>query len=164
MYRASESSLTLSSEYHRKWAIHQIESLPDSLALNIALNPDGLQPGAQETVGDCWQWTGTTQKGYGPHRLIYEILRTKVGRVFVLDHLCRNRGCVNPDHLEPVTTQENIQRGQGARGFLTSKERQELYELAANGPRHPDEDVPEIPRGPKGYARMIRPRPEERQV
>lgn len=71
----------------------------------------------------CWQWVGATaSKGYGrvkyagrlevAHRLVFATLRGAIPDGLVLDHLCRNRGCVNPDHLEPVTNRTNILRGQ----------------------------------------------------
>lgn len=67
----------------------------------------------------CWNWVGkSTKQGYGvwqitvvAHRLSWEIERGKVPEGLVLDHLCRNPSCVNPDHLEPVTIRENIRRG-----------------------------------------------------
>ncbi len=70
----------------------------------------------------CWQWTGhLTQSGYGSiyfnrkatpvHRFAYELLVGKIPDGLVIDHLCRNRGCVNPAHLEPVTERVNILRG-----------------------------------------------------
>jgi len=69
----------------------------------------------------CWNWTGAkTAKGYGrfhlggnkhAHRVSYEIYKGPIPNGLVLDHLCRNPNCVNPDHLEPVTLVENIQRG-----------------------------------------------------
>jgi hypothetical protein len=77
-------------------------------------------------VGDCWQWTDSLAiEGYGSfrvgdrsiraHRWTYEHLVGPIPAGLQLDHLCKNRGCVNPDHLEPVTQQENIRRGaQGA--------------------------------------------------
>lgn len=68
-----------------------------------------------------------TQKGYGEiriggrdaprrrvHRLSWQIHRGGVPQGLVLDHLCRNRACWNPDHMEPVTNRENILRGVGA--------------------------------------------------
>jgi len=45
------------------------------------------------------------------HRAVYESERGPIPEGMTLDHLCRNRGCVNPDHLEPVTNRENILRG-----------------------------------------------------
>jgi hypothetical protein len=69
----------------------------------------------------CWLWTGgVSPNGYGKtsgkyaHRLSWEIHRGALPRIrsMVVDHLCRNRLCVNPDHLELVTQQENINRGE----------------------------------------------------
>jgi hypothetical protein len=71
----------------------------------------------------CWEWTAAKYKdGYGnfrfdehnhrAHRLSYEYLVGPIPAGLVIDHLCRNIVCVNPDHLEPVTPRENILRGQ----------------------------------------------------
>jgi hypothetical protein len=46
------------------------------------------------------------------HRLVYEHLRGPIPDGYVPDHLCRNRGCCNPDHIEPVTGRENVLRGE----------------------------------------------------
>lgn len=74
-------------------------------------------------VGDCWQWTGTNQNGYGIvgghrkgnwkycHRFSYELLRAEIPEGLHIDHLCRNKLCLNPWHLEPVTQRENNLRG-----------------------------------------------------
>lgn len=70
----------------------------------------------------CWLWTGRLdQDGYGhfrqdyrrtgAHRFAYEYFVGPIPRGLVVDHLCRVRHCVRPDHLEPVTTQENFIRG-----------------------------------------------------
>lgn len=61
--------------------------------------------------GGCWLWAGyRNPKGYGPHRRAYEALVGPVPDGMQLDHLCRVRHCVNPEHLEPVTAQENVLR------------------------------------------------------
>ena len=74
-----------------------------------------------DASGDCWEWTACRRNGYGrvgwdasirqAHRVAYELLVGPIPPGLQLDHLCRNPGCVNPDHLEPVTMQENIRRG-----------------------------------------------------
>jgi len=74
--------------------------------------------------GDCWLWTAAhNHLGYGQiwdsdawrvvmaHRAVYELLVGPIPVGLELDHLCRVHGCVNPDHLDPVTHRENIRRG-----------------------------------------------------
>ena len=73
----------------------------------------------------CWEWQGHrsrtgyartsvgSRKGVEAHRVVYERLRGQIPDGLVLDHLCRVRHCVNPDHLEPVTFAENVLRGEG---------------------------------------------------
>ena len=75
--------------------------------------------------GSCWEWQGNRSRwGYGKvyfgrqhwraHRLLYTWLVGPIPAGLVLDHLCRNPGCVRPDHLEVVTDAQNILRGNGA--------------------------------------------------
>lgn len=52
------------------------------------------------------------KRGQQAHRVAYELFVAEIPEGFDLDHLCRNRGCVNPDHLEPVTRRENLLRGE----------------------------------------------------
>lgn len=72
----------------------------------------------------CWKWAGITGKnGYGrikikkkfesAHRLSFSIFKGPIPAGMQIDHLCRVRNCVNPDHLEAVTARENILRGYG---------------------------------------------------
>ena len=92
----------------------------------LGTNPD-FGPGVAErfwakvavSEDDCWTWTAyRSPKGYGvfgnkrAHRVAYEMLVGPIPARLTLDHLCRNRGCVRPDHLEPVTNEENILRGE----------------------------------------------------
>lgn len=76
--------------------------------------------------GGCWLWEGYVDPaGYGrwrmpdqknassAHRASYIMLKGPIPKGKYLDHLCRVRSCVNPDHLEPVTPYENVDRGLG---------------------------------------------------
>lgn len=76
------------------------------------------------TTDGCWMWTaGTNGRGYGcyyhgkttkrAHGVAYETLVGPVPEGKQLDHLCRQRLCANPSHLEPVTNRENTLRGIG---------------------------------------------------
>jgi hypothetical protein len=91
-------------------------SLPDRFWSKVERGPE------------CWAWAGSRSDGYGrfslggrpqrAHRLAWEALRAPIPDGMTIDHLCRNRACVNPDHMEVVTPEENTRRG------------------AANRPRH----------------------------
>ena len=67
--------------------------------------------------GDCWIWQGAPNgSGYGTfrkigaHRWAYENLRGPIPQGLHIDHLCRNRLCVNPNHMDLVTQAENLYR------------------------------------------------------
>lgn len=85
----------------------------------------------------CWIWQGRLDRdGYGcrggamrsefgtdrAHRAFYMMLVGEIPEGLVIDHLCRVPACVNPDHLEPVTPEENTQRGEN---FLAANRRVE---------------------------------------
>lgn len=80
-----------------------------------------------DEVSGCWIWQGNTNNGKGyfrvshrgeriyVHRWYYERFVGPIPEGLQLDHLCRNRNCCNPEHLEPVTQAENLRRGIEAR-------------------------------------------------
>jgi hypothetical protein len=70
----------------------------------------------------CWIWQGTKSGGYGQiavngkqlyvHRASYECFKAKIPDGLTLDHLCKNKRCCNPEHLEPVTMRVNVLRSE----------------------------------------------------
>lgn len=89
------------------------------------INKNGPIPEYRPDLGPCWIWQGSTVgDGYGnigtggkfgprarAHRVSYELIKGPIPDGLTLDHLCRVRACCNPDHLEPVTLEENKRRG-----------------------------------------------------
>lgn len=84
-------------------------------------NPRNIWKHIQLTPS-CWFWKGSkTCNGYGQmsfagkrhlaHRFVYELLEGKIPETADLDHLCRNRNCVNPAHLDYVSRRDNLLRG-----------------------------------------------------
>lgn len=112
MADSSEESL----KPKRKPTLHEItekweDGLKEKFMRTISINEKG-----------CWEWTaGKTSKGYGAmyvsgiqfstHRISYMMSVGEIPKGLDLDHLCRNRVCCNPSHLEAVTRQINLLRG-----------------------------------------------------
>lgn len=114
-------------------ATHQVRlaasvKLPNPRPNNgsVPVTLEWLKSNAKITQAGCWEWLGTTWQGYGftktrdadgkvknkrVHIVAMELTGKPcpTGRIF--DHLCRNRACFNPDHLEPVTIRTNTRRG-----------------------------------------------------
>ena len=90
-----------------------------------------------EQRGECWEWTGyRAPAGYGQigkdgsgiaytHRVAYEYFRAEIPEGLFIDHLCRNKVCCNPWHLEAVSNAENLRRRD-----LPEREQSELLRTA----------------------------------
>lgn len=120
-----------------RWRRHR-ESIRERILASRNITPSG-----------CWEWTRSLSvAGYGQtsynlrtttgklrpslvHRVAYELFKGEIPAGLELDHLCRNRKCFNPDHLEAVTHQENMIRGW--RAVLADRAAQRLKEQV-NGP------------------------------
>lgn len=87
----------------------------------------------------CWEWQGKLRDGYGvavlkdgktaaAHRVAHTLLKGEIPEGLQIDHLCRNTKCVNPNHLEAVTLQENVIRGYAARPQASHCKRGHLLE------------------------------------
>lgn len=80
-----------------------------------------------DAVGDCLVWKGATNKknGYGVavwlgkqttvHRIVYQMVHGDIPPNSEVDHMCNVRGCINPDHLQLVTHQQNMELGASRR-------------------------------------------------
>lgn len=74
-------------------------------------------------INECWVWDKPNNDGYGffrmdgrtytAHAASWVLFQGEIPYKYTVDHLCRNRSCVNPDHLEPVPHVVNIRRGTG---------------------------------------------------
>ena len=91
----------------------------------------------QPSEDECWEWGGTIMpNGYGrrvvyrkdhtryhalAHRVAWELANGRIPEGLTLDHLCRNRACVNPAHLEPADQRENTLRSPVAGAAVNSQ-------------------------------------------
>lgn len=97
------------------------------------IDKNGPVPAQAPHLGPCWMWLAARDRfGYGctslgrgrsrrAHRVIYEWLVGPIPDGLTLDHLCRNKSCVNPSHLEPVTMAENNRRSNNFAGVNSRK-------------------------------------------
>lgn len=124
------------AKHYRRWYRHG-----DPLATSRIVGDDLARfwsyvdvdgPVVREELGRCWSWSGATSPdGYGilciakqttyMPRFSYELEHGPIAAGLEPDHLCRNRNCVNPGHLEPVTHRENILRGESPQAINARK-------------------------------------------
>jgi hypothetical protein len=112
--------------HYDRWEHHQSpywepQPLSPEKRFWAKVNKDGPIPELRPDLGPCWVWIGAKSRGYAHlkvngrvhkgHRWAYEHFIGLIPEGLEPDHLCRNRGCVNPAHLEPVPHKENSLRG-----------------------------------------------------
>lgn len=109
-----------SSPFEAPWVLQQWHD-----RIRVEPAPDGCRVFGREIIGPCWLWLGWNNgKGHGVvqingvrlylHRYSLAAYHgIEVHQLDTVDHLCRNRNCFNPQHVEPVTPIENYIRGDG---------------------------------------------------
>lgn len=95
--------------------------MSDEERFNSKINREGSVPENRSDLANCWVWTNELRNGYGrfklqnktysAHILTYTEANGPVPEDLDLDHLCRNRACVRPSHLEAVDRRTNVLRG-----------------------------------------------------
>lgn len=87
----------------------------DRLKARMTVNANGCWIHGMALDKDGYGAISEKRKSKRAHIVMYESVHGKVPDGLQLDHLCRVRACINPDHLEPVTCGENIRRGRRAK-------------------------------------------------
>ena len=118
----------LCNKHYQRWRIEGDAFVP-ARKIPPRKTPDERFWSMIEKTDTCWLWQGhLNHQGYGrfnprdgrphmmAHRFAYIMLVADIPASLELDHLCRVRTCVRPDHLEPVTGRENRRRALVAKG------------------------------------------------
>ena len=160
-------------EYDRLWARARRAGMPTKRPSASQVQPDTASQGRRKSrrgdpkerllskieiaASGCWVWTAARfPTGYGKfqvgrsggdrlaHRWAYRLFVSPIPEATEIDHLCRNRACVNPQHLEPVTHSENSRRA--GVGRLTGA-RQKAKTHCPHGHPYDDENTYRNPQG-----------------
>lgn len=110
------------NKHYQRW-----KSNGDPNKVRLIKNDDTSRFWAKVVKSDsCWRWSGhiNSKTGYGlfrlgkgattPHRYSYKIHKGEIPDGIVIDHICHNRACVNPDHLRLATLSQNQENHSGA--------------------------------------------------
>lgn len=118
-------SRTYCTKHYQRWRKHGDPERVEIISSRGGFTRDDrVSQGCVKVASGCWEWQGNTDedgygqvfwegKSYRAHRFSYETYVGPIPDGLVLDHLCRNHGCVNPEHVEPVTQRVNVMRGEG---------------------------------------------------
>lgn len=104
-----------------------MSTVTETAPITLSQWNDRIEPLIERTDAGCWEWLGTRlPHGYGTisiagakwylHRLSHEMWVGPIGEGLHIDHLCRNRPCLNPEHIEAVTQRVNNLRSESFAG------------------------------------------------
>ena len=118
-YYDSRNGTKASQQTRKKMSI----SIRKALAIRAVSTENRFLKYIEKDKDGCWNWiggllhngygafTGEKRKSVRAHRFSYEMYKEKIPKGLTIDHLCRNKRCVNPEHLEAVTMRVNVLRG-----------------------------------------------------
>lgn len=130
----------LCSKHYQRWMKYgdplapvQARGRPPEERFWSKVDKDGPIPAHRPDLGQCWVWTGGLMSGYGAfwldgrnveaHIVSYTWECGEIAEGQERDHLCRNRACVRPGHLEAVDHWTNVARGISPHGLNAAKDR-----------------------------------------